>query len=312
VTPLQDSNHGSEQLCRQSLHRHPASGEQTSPKASSGVRDPIDRWPRRGGPRLQASPPTAFRRVPEWAALGRSGATWRLSGFLRDLPGTGRSRGNVVKPSALHVPIDDGRELTSSPSRGGQSSGVVDTRDARASQAGPVAKAHPAVRRPRRRRVVSEATDASTTTAEKVTQGRPTAPSRTGCPCASRTTGRSCRPDSRAARRPGVAGRRSATRTGTAVASESWADARSCRFRREGHTHRHAGLRRWLRVAEVAVDGCTWPAPFTGTPPPRSPTSGRPRSHTSRASLGSAATRRLCTITRPVARTRCPSNSPPP
>ena len=79
-----------------------------------------------------------------------------------------------------------------------------------------------------------EATDASTTTAENVTRGRPTARSRTGRPCASRTAGRSCRPDPRAARRPGVAGRRSETRTGTAVASDSWADARRRRSRREG------------------------------------------------------------------------------
>jgi hypothetical protein len=107
-------------------------------------------------------------------------------------------------------------------------------RDARASHAGPVAKSHPAVRRPRRQRVVSGAADASTTAAENVTRGRPTARSRTGRLCASRTAGRSCRPDSRAARRPGVAGRRSEIRTGTAVASESWADARSRRFRREG------------------------------------------------------------------------------
>jgi hypothetical protein len=82
--------------------------------------------------------------------------------------------------------------------------------------------------------VVSEATDASTTTAENITRARPKARSRTGRPCASRTAGRSCRPDSRAARRPGVAGRRSETRTGTAVASESWADARSHRSRQEG------------------------------------------------------------------------------
>ena len=102
------------------------------------------------------------------------------------------------------------------------------------SHAGPVAKSHPAVRRPRHQRVVSGANDASTTAAEDVTRGRPTARSRTGCRCASRTAGRSCRPDSRAARRPGVAGRRSEIRTGTAVASESWADARSRRFRREG------------------------------------------------------------------------------
>ncbi len=78
------------------------------------------------------------------------------------------------------------------------------------------------------------ATDASTTAAEDVTRGGPPARSRTGYPCASRTAGRSCRPDSRVARRPGVAGRRSGTRTGTAVASESWADARSRRSRREG------------------------------------------------------------------------------
>ena len=102
------------------------------------------------------------------------------------------------------------------------------------SHAGPVAKPHPAVRRPRHQRVVSEANEASTTAAEDVTRGRPTARSRTGRRCASRTAGRSCRPDSRADRRPGVAGRRSEIRTGTAVASESWADARSRRFRREG------------------------------------------------------------------------------
>lgn len=82
--------------------------------------------------------------------------------------------------------------------------------------------------------VEREATDASTTTAENVTRERPTARSRTGRPCASRTAGRSCRPDPRAARRPGVAGRRSETRTGTAVASDSWADARRRRSRPEG------------------------------------------------------------------------------
>jgi hypothetical protein len=98
---------------------------------------------------------------------------------------------------------------------------------------GPAAKSHPAVRRPRRQRVVSGAT--STTAAEDVTRGRPTAPSRTGRPCASRTAGRSCRPDSRTARPPGGAARRRVIRTGTAVASEPWADASSRRSRREGH-----------------------------------------------------------------------------
>jgi hypothetical protein len=100
--------------------------------------------------------------------------------------------------------------------------------------AGPVTKSHPTVRPPRRQRVVSGAADASTTAAEDVTRGRPTALSRTGCRCASRTAGRSCRPDWRAARRPGVAGCRNGIRTGTAVASESWADARSRRFRPKG------------------------------------------------------------------------------
>jgi hypothetical protein len=80
--------------------------------------------------------------------------------------------------------------------------------------AGPVTKSHPTVRPPRRQRVVSGAADASTTAAEDVTRGRPTALSRTGCRCASRTAGRSCRPDWRAARRPGVAGCRNGIRTG--------------------------------------------------------------------------------------------------
>ena len=97
-----------------------------------------------------------------------------------------------------------------------------------------VAESHPPGRRPRRERVVAGVADASTTAAEDVTRGRPTALSRTGCRCASRTAGRSCRPVSRAARRSDVAGRRSGIRIGTAVASESWADARSRRFRQEG------------------------------------------------------------------------------
>jgi hypothetical protein len=109
--------------------------------------------------------------------------------------------------------------------------------------------------------VVSVATDASTTTAENVTRGRPTAPSRTGRPCASRTVGRSCRPDSRAARRPGVAGRRSETRTGTAVASDSWADARRRRSRREGEY----GPARQDRLPLIAQSGPLWDTRF-GSP----------------------------------------------
>jgi hypothetical protein len=111
-----------------------------------------------------------------------------------------------------------------------RTSPVEETRDARASHAGPVgevASGGEAVS-------ASEVESGATTTAGNVTRGRPTARSRTGRPCASRTAGRSCRPDSRAARRPGVAGRRSEARTGTAVASDSWADARSRRSRREG------------------------------------------------------------------------------
>src|SRR3712207_441871 len=102
-----------------------------------------------------------------------------------------------------------------------------------ASHAGPVGEVASGDEAVSASEVASEATDASTT-AENVTRGRPTAPSRTGRPCASRTAGRSCRPDPRAARRPGVAERRSETRTGTAVASDSWADARSRRSRRKG------------------------------------------------------------------------------
>lgn len=74
----------------------------------------------------------------------------------------------------------------------------------------------------------------STITAENVTRGRPTARFRTERPCVSRTADRSCRPDSRAVRRLGGVERKSETRAGTAVASESWADARSHRSRREG------------------------------------------------------------------------------
>jgi hypothetical protein len=72
--------------------------------------------------------------------------------------------------------------------------------------------------------------------AEGVTR-QSTARSRTGGRCASRTAGRSCRPVPMAARLPGVAGRRSETRTSTAEASEPWGDASSRRSRREGRLY---------------------------------------------------------------------------
>jgi hypothetical protein len=141
------------------------------------------------------------------------------------------------------------------------------TRRSGPSHAGPASKSHPAARPPRRQRVVSGA--APTTAAEDVTRGRPTARSRMGGPCASRTAGRSCRPDLRAARRPGGAGRRRETRTGTAVASEPWADASSRRSRREGRTA--------LRARPAPLVPGVWPAPLIpgeGSSP-ESPSVGR-------------------------------------
>jgi hypothetical protein len=89
---------------------------------------------------------------------------------------------------------------------------------------------------------------------EDVTRERPTARSRTGRRCASRTADRSCRPDPRAARRPGAAGRKSETRAGTAVASESWTDARSRRSRREGEY----GPARQRLLHHIAQSGPLW------------------------------------------------------
>ena len=171
------------------------------------------------------------------------------------------------------------------------------TRRSGPSHAGPASKSHPAVRPPRRQRVVSGA--APTTAAEDVTRGRPTARSRMGGPSASRTAGRSCRPDLRAARRPGGAGRRRETRTGTAVASEPWADASSRRSRREGRTA--------LRARPAPLVPGVWPAPLIpgeGSSPesPRVGRAGTPRDRCpfcfSEANIGGRGTgqRRPCRL----------------
>ncbi len=177
-----------------------------------------------------------------------------VTGGLRGLPG------NPCTITVRPGPEGQRRFVVERDQSAGRRRVEEDTRRS-ASHAGPVGEVASGGEAVSASEVVPEVTDASTTTAENVTRGRPTAPSRTGRPCASRTAGRSCRPDPRAARRPGVAGRRSETRTGTAVASDSWADARSRRSRREGEY----GPARQHFLPPTAHSGPLWDTRF-GSP----------------------------------------------